>query len=246
MWSHHARFLNRLASFSRLILYDPRGWGCSDRVAPGETVELEDHVVDLIAVLDAANAGRPAMFVSTDMGEMGLLAAATHPERFQALVLFNVPAKEVGTPEEPFWGSAADYEAMVESVRRSMDWEAWSRTFVRDALPSHGADEEAIAWFSTMVRLTEAPGRWSRTCARSNKMTSVTGSGTFEPEHLSSLAGARPGAMKEHDTSPTASRMRRSCDFTAKTCMCGRGTGSPWSTRSNDSSLDRWSRPSPR
>jgi class 3 adenylate cyclase len=158
MWNHHARFLNRLASFSRLILYDPRGWGCSDRVAPGQAVELEDHVVDLIAVLDAANAGRPAMFVSTDMGEMGLLAAATHPERFQALVLFNVAAKEVGTSEEPFWGSPADYEAMVESIRRSTDWDAWSRMFVRDALPSHGADEEAIAWFSTMGRLTEGPG----------------------------------------------------------------------------------------
>lgn len=158
MWSHHARFLNRLASFSRLILYDPRGWGCSDRVAPGQTIELEDHVIDLIAVLDAANASQPAMFVSTDMGEMGLTAAATHPERFPALVLFNVAAKEVGTPEEPFWGSQADYEAMVESIRRSTDWDAWSRTYVRDALPSHADDEEAIAWFSTMVRLTEGPG----------------------------------------------------------------------------------------
>ena len=158
MWSHHARFLNRLASFSRLILYDPRGWGCSDRLAPGQTAELEDHVADLIAVLDAASAREPAVFVSMDVSEVGLLAAAMHPQRFPSLVLFNVAAKEVGTPEEPFWGTDAAYEAMIESVRRSTNWDDWSRTFVRDALPAHADDEEAMAWFATMTRLTEGPG----------------------------------------------------------------------------------------
>ena len=158
MWSHHARFLNRLASFSRLILYDPRGWGCSDRLAPGQAAELEDHVADLIAVLDAANARQPAMFASMDLGEVGLLAAATHPERFSSLVLFNVAPTEIGTPEEPFWGTEAGLEATMESVRRSTNWDDWARTFVRDALPSHVDDEEAIAWFATMQRLTEGPG----------------------------------------------------------------------------------------
>jgi class 3 adenylate cyclase len=158
MWNHHARFLNRLASFSRLILYDPRGWGCSDRVSPGHPVELEEHVSDLIAVLDATNARQVAMFVSADFGEMGLLAAATYPKRFGSVVLFNVAAAEMGTIDEPFWGNEADADAMVESVRRSKDWDEWCRPFIRDALPSHADDDEAIAWFSTMQRLTEGPG----------------------------------------------------------------------------------------
>jgi class 3 adenylate cyclase len=158
MWSHHARFLNRLASFSRLILYDPRGWGCSDRTAPGQPVTPEEHLTDLMAIMDAANAREASLFLSADLGHIGIRAAAAHPERFGSLVLFNVWATQIGTPEEPFWGSQDEVDHVVESVRRATSWDEWSRTFVRDALPSLADDEEAIRWFSTMQRLTQGPG----------------------------------------------------------------------------------------
>src|SRR5215510_2500750 len=58
-WSHHARFLRRLASFSRLILFDARGWGCSDRCPPGAAPTVDENVQDLMAVLGAVSAHRP-------------------------------------------------------------------------------------------------------------------------------------------------------------------------------------------
>jgi len=59
-WDHHARFLRRLGSFSRLILFDPRGWGVSDRHPPGSTPTLDDLVADMTAVLDTLNIGSAA------------------------------------------------------------------------------------------------------------------------------------------------------------------------------------------
>ena len=157
-WSHHARFLRRLASFSRLILHDPRGWGCSDRYAPGQAPSLQDHVDDLFAVIAATNASRPAVFANADSGEIAMLAAATRPESLSSLVLFNTSACEFATDDEPWWSEENRNEEVLDSIRRATNWDDWSRMFVRDGLPSHADDEQAIAWFATLQRLTEGPG----------------------------------------------------------------------------------------
>ncbi len=157
-WGHHARYLRRLASFSRLILHDPRGWGCSDRFSPGQVPTLEDHVEDLFAVLAATNANRPALFATMDTGEIAMQAAATRPSSFSSLTLFNASARSSATEDEPWWGSTDSNDEMVDSVRRATNWDDWSRMYVRYTMPSHGDDEEAIAWFATMQRLTEGPG----------------------------------------------------------------------------------------
>jgi len=80
-----ARFLDKLASFSRLILFDKRGTGLSDPVAA--PAPLEDRMDDVRAVMDAAGSERAALFGLSEGGPMTVLFAATYPERTRALVL---------------------------------------------------------------------------------------------------------------------------------------------------------------
>jgi class 3 adenylate cyclase/pimeloyl-ACP methyl ester carboxylesterase len=82
-----AQFLSRLATFSRLILFDKRGTGLSDRVAG--IANLEDRMDDVRAVMDAAGSERAALFGISEGGPMSLLFAATYPQRAQALVLYG-------------------------------------------------------------------------------------------------------------------------------------------------------------
>src|SRR5688572_7178681 len=86
-----ARYLRRLASFSRLIIFDRRGTGLSDR-APGPAT-FEESMDDIGAVLDAAGSQRAALFGETEGGPLCALYGATHPERAQALILYGSFAK---------------------------------------------------------------------------------------------------------------------------------------------------------
>src|ERR1700761_4178432 len=81
------RYFERLASFSRLIMFDRRGSGLSDPVPAAPT--LEEQMDDVVAVLDAAGSERAAVFAQLEGGAMGALFAATHPERVTGLVLYE-------------------------------------------------------------------------------------------------------------------------------------------------------------
>jgi pimeloyl-ACP methyl ester carboxylesterase len=98
MWEEpgHARFLNRLASFSRLLLIDKRGTGLSDRVAESELPTLEQRMDDVRAVMDAVGSARAALLGHSEGGNMAMLFAATYPQRTIALITFGVFAKRVG------------------------------------------------------------------------------------------------------------------------------------------------------
>ena len=86
-----ARFFERLAAFSRLILFDKRGTGLSDRVA--EVPTLEQRMDDVRAVLQAAGSERAAVLGISEGGAMSALFAASHPERTSALVLYGTFAE---------------------------------------------------------------------------------------------------------------------------------------------------------
>ncbi len=79
-----ARYFERLASFSRLILFDRRGSGLSDPVPEAPT--LEEQIDDIVAVLDAAGSERAGVFSQLEGGALAALFAATHPERVRALI----------------------------------------------------------------------------------------------------------------------------------------------------------------
>jgi class 3 adenylate cyclase len=106
-----AHFFERLASFSRVILFDKRGTGLSDPVAEAPT--LEQRIDDVGAVMDAAGSERAAMLGISEGGPMCVLFAATHPERATALVLYGAMARTTEAPDYP-WASPAD--ALLESA----------------------------------------------------------------------------------------------------------------------------------
>ena len=106
-----ARFLERISSFSRLILFDKRGTGLSDPVT--EVPTLEQRIDDVRAVMDAAGSKRAALFGVSEGGPMSALFAATHPDRVTALVLHGAMGRTTEAPDYP-WASPA--EALRESA----------------------------------------------------------------------------------------------------------------------------------
>src|SRR5581483_3443986 len=82
-----SRYFSRLASFSRLIMFDRRGSGMSDPLPRAPT--LEEQMDDVVAVMDAAGSERAALFALLEGGAMAALFAATHPERTTGLVLYE-------------------------------------------------------------------------------------------------------------------------------------------------------------
>src|SRR5918996_4016980 len=106
-----ARFVGRLSSFARVIIFDKRGTGLSDPVT--EVPDLEQRIDDVRAVMDAAGSERAALFGISEGGPMSALFAATHPERVSALVLHGAMGRTTEAPDYP-WASPA--EALRESA----------------------------------------------------------------------------------------------------------------------------------
>ncbi len=113
-----ARFLRRLAAFSRLLVFDKRGQGLSDR--PGRPPTLEESMDDLKAVIDAAGFERPALLGISDGGPMSTLYAATHPSRVSALILFGTFARMLKAPDFPAGTTEEALNRWGEVVQR--DW----------------------------------------------------------------------------------------------------------------------------
>jgi len=103
MWEEPelARFLRRLSSFARLILFDKRGTGLSDRVPNDELPTLEQRMDDVRAVMDAVGSERAALFGHSEGGNMSMLFAATYPERTVALMTLGVYAKRIRSDDYP-------------------------------------------------------------------------------------------------------------------------------------------------
>jgi class 3 adenylate cyclase len=121
MWDepNHAQLLRRLASFSRLILFDKRGTGMSDAVPIDRLPTLEQRMDDVRAVMDAAGSEEAALFGSSEGGLMSTLFAATYPERTRALVTHAIYAKRLWSPEYPWAPTPEARAAEIEETERS-------------------------------------------------------------------------------------------------------------------------------
>ena len=115
-----ARFLESLASFSRLILFDKRGTGLSDPVSLGRLPSLEDRMDDVRAVLEAAGSEQAAVFGASEGGSLAVLFAATYPNRTRALVTYGIFAKRVWSPDYPWAPRPEERDAEMERVR--LEW----------------------------------------------------------------------------------------------------------------------------
>lgn len=148
----YARFLRRLAGFSRLIRFDQRGMGLSDRDVGPST--LEERVEDIRAVMDAAGSERAALLGVSAGGYMSMMFAATHPERTAGLILCSCFAKESWAPDYP-WGRTPEYrDAWIAALEKN-----WGGRFALDeAAPSMANDEAARLWYGAFCRHAASPG----------------------------------------------------------------------------------------
>ena len=111
-----ARFLRRLASFSRLIAFDKRGTGLSDRVTNDQLPTLEERMDDLRVVMDAVGSERAALCGVSEGGNLCALFAATYPERTTALVMCGAFAKRIWSPDYPWAPTPEERELAYEMV----------------------------------------------------------------------------------------------------------------------------------
>jgi pimeloyl-ACP methyl ester carboxylesterase len=149
-----ARFLRRLASFSRLIMFDKRGTGLSDRVPTNKLPTLEERIDDLRAVMDAAGSERPAVFGFSEGGNLSALFAATYPERTSGLVVFGTFAKRIWSPDYPWAPKLEDRKREYERLERE-----WGELMdLEDYVPSKAGDEPFLRRLATYFRRSASPG----------------------------------------------------------------------------------------
>ena len=145
----HAHFLHRLGSMGRLIRFDKRGTGMSDR--PPGVPDLETRMHDVLAVMDAVGSERAVVCGYSEGGPMALLLAATHPERVSSLVLYASYAKRTWSPDYP-WGQTQEARAAyTDELVTRWDWEADARM----RIPS--ADAAMQRWWAQRMRAAATP-----------------------------------------------------------------------------------------
>jgi pimeloyl-ACP methyl ester carboxylesterase len=147
-----SHLFERLARFSRVIIFDKRGTGMSDPVT--EVPTLETRMDDLKAVTDAVGSERPVLFGISEGGPTALLYAVTYPERVASLVLYGAMARSTWAPDYP-WANTADamLEATVEFILPH-----WAQGItVEDASPSNADDPGEREWYTRLERMGSSP-----------------------------------------------------------------------------------------
>jgi pimeloyl-ACP methyl ester carboxylesterase/class 3 adenylate cyclase len=150
-----ARFLRRLASFSRLIVFDKRGTGMSDRSADEDAPLLEDRVNDIATLMDTVGSERAAMMGLSETGAVALLFAATYPERTSAVVAYGTFAGGGDTGPTYPWAPNPGQAEWLEDIERH-----WGRgvLFLDEFAGSLQDDTHYREWFAKLERLSASPG----------------------------------------------------------------------------------------
>jgi pimeloyl-ACP methyl ester carboxylesterase/class 3 adenylate cyclase len=147
-----ARFLNRLASFSRLIIFDKRGTGLSDSVPLDDLPTLEARMDDLRAVMDAVESKRAFLFGHSEGGNMCVLFAASFPDRVEGMILTGSYAKRVRSDDYPW---APIWEDRLEQIRDAE--ENWGDQTMELYAPSRADDPAFKTWIQRYLRLSASP-----------------------------------------------------------------------------------------
>ena len=147
-----ARFLHRLASFSRLILIDKRGTGLSDRVA--ELPTLEQRMDDVRAVMEQVGSTYATLVGVSEGGPMCALFAATYPEKTRSLVMIGTYAKRLWDPDYPWGPTREEREIFHQQIR-----DGWGGPIgIEQRAPSVASDPAFRSWWATYLRMGASPG----------------------------------------------------------------------------------------
>jgi class 3 adenylate cyclase len=149
-----AEFRERLASFGRLIMYDKRGSGLSDPLAPDQLPTVEEWMDDVPIVLDAVASEKAAVITNLGGGIMATTYAAAHPERVASLILVDCFARFTAAPDYPFGASEEEVERTLEEADLEM-----GRGLMLDLFaPSVAGDERLRRAWARYERLAVSPG----------------------------------------------------------------------------------------
>jgi pimeloyl-ACP methyl ester carboxylesterase/plasmid stabilization system protein ParE len=148
-----ARFLRRLASFARLMVFDKRGTGLSDRVT--EAATLEERMDDIRAVMDACASERAVVLGVSEGAPMAALFGAIYPERTVGLILYGGYAK--GLPSDDYPWIPTREEQLADIDEWLARWGSWDADVWADLAPSASDDLSLAAWWNKLFRYGSSP-----------------------------------------------------------------------------------------
>lgn len=152
----YAAFLRRLSEFSRLIVFDRRGCGLSDRDGDTVTPTLEERMDDLLAVLDAAGSEKASVCGFSEGGSMAALFAATHPERVTSIVLYGTVSRWRRDEDHPWgWADIETLTAFTEAAAKG--WGLANDYAVGLWAPSMLGDDRFTEWLAKYARQSLSP-----------------------------------------------------------------------------------------
>jgi pimeloyl-ACP methyl ester carboxylesterase len=158
LWEYplYPAFVERLASFSRVITFDKRGTGLSDPLLRGGVPTLEERMDDVLAVMDAAGSERAALFGPGEGANVCALFAATFPDRVSHLILFNATPRLMKAPDFP-WGWEPNETPMDETIAR---WNDPTTPAIQRTAPSHVKDPRFLDYWMRYIRSATSPGQY--------------------------------------------------------------------------------------
>lgn len=151
-----ADFYSEIPSFARLILFDKRGTGMSDR-APG-IPDLETRMDDIRAVMDAVGSKRAAIMGFSEGGPMSMLFAATYPERTAALILYGTLATWTRADDYPWARSREEVLAFIKETDDRRGTEPWLDETLQALAPTTARDDATRRWWRRWVQTSVSPG----------------------------------------------------------------------------------------
>jgi pimeloyl-ACP methyl ester carboxylesterase/class 3 adenylate cyclase len=162
----YAAYLRDLGAFSRLIMFDPRGLGLSDRSVNLPT--LEQQIDDVRAVLDAVRSDAAYIYGVSQGGLMAMLFAATHPSRTRGLILYGAYPTARAADDFP-WGRSREW---IAEYSRQLDEEWGTGAFAAQVAPTRSEDDSFRRWWGRLERFAAGPGN-ALAFARMNMDTDV-------------------------------------------------------------------------
>ena len=159
MWTEPtaARFLRQLSSRYRVILFDKRGTGLSDRLSEKDPPNLETRMDDVRAVMDAAASEQAVLFGISEGGPMSCVFAATYPERTQAIILHGAYARDRWAPDYPWGVTDAEYHEWFAGIETGWANGEFMRKFLAEIAPSLAGDDRVERWWADACRRSASP-----------------------------------------------------------------------------------------
>jgi pimeloyl-ACP methyl ester carboxylesterase len=144
----YTAFLRRLSTFARVVTFDKRGHGLSDRISGAPS--LEERMDDVRAIMDDIGSQRAALLGVSEGSAMSALFAATYPERVSQLILYGGFARSAD-----LWGSDSSMEKVLRRIKH------WGNGgLIKGANPSRAENQEAVSQFAKFERLSASPGAY--------------------------------------------------------------------------------------